>query len=274
MDLADAGGPEADRRFATTLARGLSVLRAFRASDDGLGNAEISARTGLPKSTVSRLTFTLGRLGYLTQSARGDRYRPGPALLVLGNAAAASISFVELSGPPMQRLADATGTLALLLVRDGNRMLIVRTWRPQGAASLWLEVGHRLPLTDSSSGHALLAGLAPDRVAEVVATVGGERGLTGERAAAIRREAGGQLLSRGFAIADPSAYFAPGIHAVAVPFHPGEMAEPVVFACGALPEMLSPARMEAEVGPRLRDAVRDLERITGQSATTLSRTGP
>jgi len=28
-----------DRRFATTLARGLMVLRAFRASDDGLTNA-------------------------------------------------------------------------------------------------------------------------------------------------------------------------------------------------------------------------------------------
>ena len=54
-----------DRRFATTLSRGLSVLRAFRPSDDGLGNAEIAARTGLPKSTVSRLTYTLQALGYL-----------------------------------------------------------------------------------------------------------------------------------------------------------------------------------------------------------------
>ena len=70
-----------DRRFATTLARGLSVLRAFRPSDDGLGNAEISERTGLPKSTVSRLTFTLQSLGYLTHAGRHDLYRPGPALL-------------------------------------------------------------------------------------------------------------------------------------------------------------------------------------------------
>ncbi len=45
------GDLEKDRRFATTLARGLSVLRAFRPSDDGLDNAEISDRTGLPKST-------------------------------------------------------------------------------------------------------------------------------------------------------------------------------------------------------------------------------
>ena len=121
-----------DRRFATTLARGLMVLRAFRASDDGLGNAEIAERTGIPKSTVSRLTFTLQTLGYLTHARRHDRYRPGPALLALGNVAQASISFVDLAGPIMQRLADETGTLSLLLVRDEIKLLIVKTCAPGG----------------------------------------------------------------------------------------------------------------------------------------------
>ena len=78
-----------DPRFATTLARGLSVLRAFRVTDDGLSNAEIAQRTGLPKSTVSRLTFTLGQLGYLVQSPRDDRFRPGPTLVAVGPQASA-----------------------------------------------------------------------------------------------------------------------------------------------------------------------------------------
>ena len=76
---------EKDRRFASTLARGLSVLRAFRASDDGLSHMEIVQRTGLPNATVSRLTFTLGELGYLSHAGKNDRYRLGPAALVLGN---------------------------------------------------------------------------------------------------------------------------------------------------------------------------------------------
>lgn len=254
-----------DRRFATTLARGLSVLRAFRSSDDGLGNAELAERTGLPKSTVSRLTFTLQALGYLNHTRRHDRYRPGPALLVLGNTAAASISFVDLCAPLMQRLADETGTLALLLVRDGGKMLIVKTWRPRSVASIWLEVGHRLPLNGSSSGHTLLASLAPDRFADVVTEAAGDRGLTRPRAEAIRTEAGAQLMRQGFAVADPSVYFAPNIHAVAAPFHPREWGEPVIFTCGALPDVLSVARMTAEVGPALRIAVGELERMMGQA---------
>jgi len=55
---------EGDRQFATTLARGLEVLRCFTPLEPLLGNKEISVRTGLPKPTVSRLTYTLTKLGY------------------------------------------------------------------------------------------------------------------------------------------------------------------------------------------------------------------
>ena len=256
---------ETDRRFATTLARGLSVLRAFRPSDDGLGNADIAERTGLPKSTVSRLTFTLQQLGYLTHARHHDRYRPGPALLVLGNIAATSISFVDMAGPLMQRLADDTGTLALLLVRDGTRLLIAKTWRPRAVASIWLEPGHRPPYRGSSSGHAMLGALSDAAFARAVTEADGDRDLTAQLAAEIRRDATGQLASRGFVIADPAHYFAPGIHAVACPFHPRDLSEPVIFTCGAMPEALPVARMTEDVGPRLRNTVHELERILGHA---------
>ena len=260
-----------DRRFATTLARGLMVLRAFRASDDGLGNAEIAERTGIPKSTVSRLTFTLQTLGYLTHARRHDRYRPGPALLALGNVAQASISFVDLAGPIMQRLADETGTLSLLLVRDEIKLLIVKTWRPRGVSSLWLEVGHRIPLHGSSSGHALLASMSDELFERTVANAAGDRGLTPERAAEVRRESYDQLVARGFSITAPSDYFASSIHAVSKPFFSRDLAEPVIFTNGALPQDLSVERMEREVGPKLNEAVKELERMMGQPPSTTVR---
>lgn len=263
--------PQKDRRFAETLARGLAVLRAFRASDDGLGNGDIAERTGLPKSTVSRLTFTLQSLGYLTHAGRHDRYRPGPALLALGNVASASITFVEVAGPIMQRLADDTRTLALMLVRDAGKMLIVRTWRPRGISSLWLEVGHRVPFNGSSSGHAMLAAMEEDLFRETVAAVGGDRGLTPERARAVRRDAWGQLLGQGYVLTDPREYFAPSIHAVARPYRPRDLSEPVIFTCGAMPEDLGVARMRDELGPKLAAAVEDLERIMGQGSSLAAR---
>ncbi|MGR3493933.1 IclR family transcriptional regulator [Citreimonas sp.] len=259
--------PEADRRFATTLARGLAVLRAFRASDDGLGNGEIAERTGLPKSTVSRLSWTLHQLGYLTHSGRADRYRPGPALLALGSVAAASISFVDLAGPIMQRTADETGTLSLLLVRDQAKLLIVKTWRPRGVSSLWLEAGHRVPVMGSSSGRALLATQSEEAFQRTVLLAGADP----VEAAETRREAWSQLMGRGFVIHDPASYFAPSIHAVARPFQSRDLSEPVIFTCGAMPEDLTVERMRDQVGPRLNAAVQELERIMGQGGGTIFR---
>ena len=266
---------EKDRRFATTLARGLSVLRAFRPLDDGLGNAEIAERTGLPKSTVSRLTFTLQSLGYLNQLGRRDRYRPGPALLALGNLASASLSYVDLSSPIMQKLANDTGTMSVLAVRDGKKMLLVKTWRPVGVASLWLDAGQRVPFDGSSSGHAMLAALTVERFQDVVDQLQGDQLqahqlpentlLRSERAQQIRDLAARQLRTSGFAVADPAEYFTPNIHAASVPFQPSDLGEPVVFTCGAVPDDLPLERLHKIVGPALRASVSELERLMGQS---------
>lgn len=260
-----------DHRFSTTLARGLSVLRAFRVSDDGLSNAEISKRTGLPKSTVSRLTFTLQSLGYLSHARRHDRYRPGPAILALGNVAQASISFVELCAPIMQHLANETGTLSLLLVRDNAKLLIVKTWRPRDVSSLWLEVGHRLPLQGTSSGHALLAAMTKEEFASTVATAGDDWDLSAELSAELQHDAYSQIVSQGYVIANPDQYFSKNIHAVSTPFHARDLSEPVVFTCGATQDQLSMERMRTEVGPKLNAAVRELERIMGQPGATTFR---
>jgi DNA-binding IclR family transcriptional regulator len=45
--------------------RGAEILRAFKPGSDLLGNGELSERTGLSPSTVSRLTQTLVVAGLL-----------------------------------------------------------------------------------------------------------------------------------------------------------------------------------------------------------------
>src|ERR1700756_1662263 len=67
-----------DRSFVVALSRGLDVLRAFQPNDGLLGNQEIAARTSLPKPTVSRLTYTLTKLDYLTPVPRFEKYRLPP----------------------------------------------------------------------------------------------------------------------------------------------------------------------------------------------------
>lgn len=251
---------ESDRNFATALARGLSVLRAFRTDDDGLTNAQLAERTGLPKSTVSRLTFTLGCLGYLTQPQRNDRYRPGPTLLAMGHVAAASLSFLDPAQDMMQDLADQTGTLVLFAVRDRDKVALMRTWRPRHAASIWLEVGHRLPIAGSSSGLAMLGATTREEFAGLLSDHP-EPPLDGTGFDALRREARDQLIGHGYAVVRDQLRYSSNISAVSVPFRSARLAGPVVFSCGALDDVLPDARIHAEVGPALRDTVARLQRL-------------
>src|ERR1700694_3833718 len=93
-----------DRKFVNSLARGLDILTAFTPVDGLLGNQEIAARAGLPKATVSRLTYTLTRLGYLTHIERLEKYQLAPAALSLGYTALANIRLRQIARPHTQEL--------------------------------------------------------------------------------------------------------------------------------------------------------------------------
>ena len=67
----------------TALARGLSVLRAFGPQNRPIGNGEIAKRVGLAKPTISRITFTLTELGYLSFDEETGFYKLGPGVLTL-----------------------------------------------------------------------------------------------------------------------------------------------------------------------------------------------
>src|ERR1700748_3555937 len=95
-----------DRQFVTALARGLDILRCFSRKDRELGNTEIAARTGLPKATVSRLTFTLTQMGYLTYSSVSGRSSLSVGVLALGSAYLGTLDVRNVARPFMQELAD------------------------------------------------------------------------------------------------------------------------------------------------------------------------
>ena len=150
-----------DRHFVTALARGLEVLDCFRSGDKALSNTELARRCQLPKSTVSRLTSTLTRLGYLAQFEDTGKYRLGTATLSLGSAMLARMDARQVARPLMQELADASHAMVSLAVRDRLSMIYVENCRSSAALTLSLDVGSRVPVATSAIGRAYLA-VCPD----------------------------------------------------------------------------------------------------------------
>jgi DNA-binding IclR family transcriptional regulator len=151
---------KADRHFVTALARGLEVLSAYRARDRMLGNQELARRSGLPKSTISRLTYTLTKLGYLehAQDASGATgYRLGSAVLALGSTMLSRMDMRAVARPLMQELADHAQAMVSLGMRDRTSMIYVENCRSESALTLSLDVGSRIPIATTAMGRAYLA---------------------------------------------------------------------------------------------------------------------
>lgn len=155
-------GEETDRKFIEALARGLDVLRAFQPGDGFLGNQEIAQRTGLPKSSVSRFTYTLTKLGYLTYSERLEKYQLGSGVLALGYAFVSNLAIRQIARPLMQELAENTGTAVGLAGRDRLEMIYIEYCAPTDVKTFRHEIGDRVTIATSSIGRAYLSALPQD----------------------------------------------------------------------------------------------------------------
>lgn len=148
-----------DRQFVIALARGLSVLQAFGPGDDLLTNAAIAARARLPKATITRLTYTLCRLGYLARDSGGGGYRLDPHILTLGYPVLARLGMRQLARPLMQALAEQEGLTVSMGMRDGAHMIFVERVRSSAPVVLQQDIGTRIPIATTALGRGYLAGL-------------------------------------------------------------------------------------------------------------------
>lgn len=149
---------ETARGFVAVLDRAFRILDSFTVTDVWLGTTEIAARAGLPKPTASRLANSLAALDYLHYSARRRKYRLGIGVLSLGYAARAENRIHQTIRPYLQELADTFGVHASLVTRDQTDALHVDVCHSNNTLmTLRLEVGSRIPLAGTATGHAILA---------------------------------------------------------------------------------------------------------------------
>jgi DNA-binding IclR family transcriptional regulator len=140
-----------------------AIDRAFAVLDvlggGPLGVTEVSARTGLPKSTAARLLSTLVGLAAVEQVPGGTDYRLGPRLLALSAGLGAVRTLTQVARPELEALASETGEAVGLSIREGSTVhyidqadspqpVVVRDW-----------TGTRLPLHPVSSGRVFLAAM-------------------------------------------------------------------------------------------------------------------
>ncbi|MGO4715953.1 IclR family transcriptional regulator [Bradyrhizobium sp. 2TAF24] len=252
-----------DRNFVVALSRGLDVLRAFRPNDGLLGNQEIAARTNLPKPTVSRLTYTLTKLGYLTQVPRFEKYQLTPAAMALGYSALANLGIRQMSDPFRDKLMRETGGAVAIGARDRLSMIYFGQSRSDLTVGVLLDVGSRVPIATTAMGRAYLLALPDDERTALMQDI---RENVGSRWSKVKEgiERAGEMVARhGFAIS--AGEWHADIHAAGVALRLNDGTGPYAFNCGAPAFKFSEDRLINDIGPRLVAMVQNIEKaMTGR----------
>ncbi|MEM7120345.1 MAG: IclR family transcriptional regulator [Pseudomonadota bacterium] len=243
-----------DPQYVVALERGFDILRAFGEADADLSNTEITERTGLSKPTVSRLTNTLTRLGYLAYAERTGTYSLAAGLIALAAPLLSTLSIRERARPLMRELAEQSGASVAIAAPAGARMTYVEHVPGSGALVLKFSFGSQMPMERTAMGRAYLAALDADAFARTMTTLQSEGVLTRKIERGIT--AANESVQRdGFCIS--LGDWRPEIHAVAVPLRfPG--GTPLALNCGAPSFVLSESTMREQIGPRLVEITRDL----------------
>jgi len=138
-----------------TVERAFAVLRALAEHPDSAGVSELARRSGLPKSTTSRLLVSLDELGMVERI--GDRYVIGPGLATLTHAPSPVASMTDLSRPYLVELADALDESVSLAIPDGDEIVYIYTAVVEGAVQVQDWTGHRYPCHLVASGLSFMA---------------------------------------------------------------------------------------------------------------------
>jgi DNA-binding IclR family transcriptional regulator len=252
-----------DRHFVEALARGLELLACFRQKDGLLGNQELARRCGLAKSTVSRLTYTLTKLGYLTHVEEAGKYSLGSATLSLASAMLGRLDIRKLALPLMQDLAEFSRCLVSLCSRDRLSMVYVEVARSsETAVTLSLDTGARIQIANTAAGRAYLAAVSEEHREEIMEAV--QNGAGASRWPLLQRGVAKALVDiRTLGVCCSFGEWQQEINAIAVPVRLGNNLPPMVISCGGPAYSATPQFLLDEARPRLIALVESLEKSAG-----------
>jgi len=231
------------------VSRAFDVLRCFEGHEVRLGNLEISNRCRLPRSTVSRLTHTLTRMGQLVYLPRDQKYRIGPSAVAMSTSMMCGLQLRHLIRLRLQEVAEAIPGTVGFVIPDRYHLVYLEFARAPHALGLHSITGSRIAMTRTAAGHAYTAALDDDVANALITEM--ERDIPHDAKLLRDRIDGNRamLRERGYVIA--SGLWSPHINGIAMPLWSPQYQTYVAVTIGLLSAMYGEQRMHEEVAPHL-----------------------
>jgi DNA-binding IclR family transcriptional regulator len=244
-----AGDRAAEGDVLQVVSRAFDVLRCFEGHEARLGNLEISSRCGLPRSTVSRLTHTLTRMGQLVYLPHDQKYRIGPSAVAMSTSMMRGLQLRNLIRLRLQDVAERLPGTVGFVIPDRFHLVYLEFARAANALGLHSSTGSRIAMASTAAGHAYTAALDPDVGNALLAEMDREI-PEGARVLRPRIESNRRFLrEHGYVVA--CGLWSPHINGLAVPLWSPQYQTFVVVTIGLLSAMYGEQRLHREVAPQL-----------------------
>jgi len=245
--VAREGGSEGD--VIQVVSRAFDVLRCFEGHEARLGNLEISSRCGLPRSTVSRLTHTLTRMGQLVYLPRDQKYRIGPSAVAMSTSMTRGLQLRHLIRMRLQQVAEQLPGTVGFVIPDRFQLVYLEVGRAANAIGLSSTSGTRIAIASTAAGHAYTAALPPEACEALLSDM--EREIPdGAKILRSRLEANRQSLhERGYVVV--CGLWSPHINGLAVPLWSPQYQTYGVVTIGLLSAAYDEKRLHRDVAPKL-----------------------
>jgi DNA-binding IclR family transcriptional regulator len=255
-----------DLQFVQSVGKAFRILRAFSTAQQLRGNQELAAATGLPRSTISRLSYTLTRLGYLNYVPDLMKYRLGDEALAFAGGILRGLDFRFAIRPYMSDLARHASANVACGIRQGLDMVYLEHTLADVPGAMHHAVGTRIPLIQNAMGRAYFVSISDQERAQLVAewdAAPPPHWL--EQRAAVLEQVGfyrqhGYVVSLGDWYAD--------LNGCAVPVFSHRHGRWFYFNCGGHADIVKPDLIASDIAPRLISMCRTIENVLMGVETT------
>src|SRR5271154_7137144 len=231
------------------VSRAFDVLRCFEGHEARLGNLEISNRCGLPRSTGSRLTHTLTRMGQLAYLPRDQKYRIGPSAVAMSTSMMKGLQLRNLIRLRLQDVAEQLPGTVGFVIPDRFHLVYLEYARAANALGLHESTGSRIAMASTAAGHAYTAALDEDvgdaLLAEMEREIPAGAKLLRPRLDHNRRF----LREHGYVVS--CGLWSPHINGLAVPLWSPQYQTYVVVTIGLLSNLYDEMRLHRDVAPKM-----------------------
>jgi len=247
------------------VSRAFDILRCFEGHDAKLGNLEIANRCGLPRSTVSRLTHTLTRMGQLVYLPNDQKYCIGPSAVAMSTSMLRGLPLRQLIRIRLQEVAEELPGTVGFVIPDRFDLVYLEVGRAANVMGMSSTSGSRIAIASTAAGHAYAAALAPGAADILLAEM--EREIP-ESAKVLRpRLDAGRSSLREKGYVTLCGLWSPHINGLAIPLWSQQYQTYVVITIGLLSNFYDEVRLHKDVAPKLLELSTSIQAMLGSGGS-------